>query len=252
MIEPSEAGVDLRVAEIDRPAGALRSRRGHEHEGFGRSNRLPLLAQHSQLGVDRHGRLVAGREGLAPLLKARDALVQLPCLAGDFRRGLGARLGPGGRSERPAENREDREHRKDREQEQGDRRDEAGALAVNVAAGELAGAPGEQGQGAPDLAFEMEHAVKQIVEEGAERTVDVALLPAPMAIRSGKLGAAIQAVPTLVVRRLSRLRLDRAGDDSAGNRLADPFDARDHAPPFSSSSWRKRGPASRYRANACP
>ena len=44
----------------------------------------------------------------------------------------------------------------------------------DVAAGQLAGPPGEQRQGPPELAVEMEHAVDEIVPEGGERAVDMA------------------------------------------------------------------------------
>ena len=49
---------------------------------------------------------------------------------------------------------------------------------VDVAAGQLARPPREHRQRAPDLAFEMEHAVREVVEEGAERPVDVGMLAA--------------------------------------------------------------------------
>jgi hypothetical protein len=91
-----------------------------------------------------------------------------------------------------------REHQEDGEQEQRDRRDEAGALAVDVAAGELARAPGQHRQGAPDLAFEVEHAVQQVVPEGAERAVDMALLPAGVAIVADQRRAAIEAARSVV------------------------------------------------------
>ena len=70
------------------------------------------------------------------------------------------------------------EHEEHREQEQCDRRDEVGALPVNVTTGERARLPREQRQRAPDLAFEVKHAMGKIVEEGAERSVHMRVLTA--------------------------------------------------------------------------
>lgn len=77
----------------------------------------------------------------------------------------------------------DGEHQENGEQKQRDRRDEVRALAVDVAARQLARPPREQRQGAPDLSLEVQHTVQQIVKEAFERAVDVGLLPALVAIR---------------------------------------------------------------------
>ena len=88
--------------------------------------------------------------------------------------------------ERSADRREDGEHQEHREQEQRHRRDEAGALAGDVAPGQLAGPQGEQWQGPPQFAVEMEDAVGEIVPEGGQGAVDMALLPASMAMGAGQ------------------------------------------------------------------
>ena len=127
--------------------------------------------------------------------------------------------------ERPADRAEHAEHQEDREQEERQRRDEPGTLAVDVAAGEQARPPGEQRQGAPDLALEMEDAVQQIVPEGVNRAVDVRRLPAFVAIRPGQRGAAIEAIAAALVPRLAGRRLDGAGDHAARDRFSNAFDA---------------------------
>ena len=84
--------------------------------------------------------------------------------------------------------------RNTREQEQAIGETKRRALAVDVAPRQLARLPRQQRQGAPDLAFEMKHPVKEVVEEGRERAVNVGVLAALLAVRAGKLGAAVEAV----------------------------------------------------------
>jgi hypothetical protein len=135
------------------------------------------------------------------------------------------------RAERPADEREDREHHEHGEQEDRHRRHELRPFAGDIAPGQLAGPPGEQRQGAPDLAFEMEHAVGEIVPEGGERAMDMAGLAALRAIGAGERRAAIQAgAAAVAVARLARLRLHRPGDEPAADHLADAFDAAHRLP----------------------
>ena len=54
--------------------------------------------------------------------------------------------------------------------------------------------------------------MREVVPEGAERTVDMRLLSAFVAIGAGKRRAAIQAISGFVPMRLARFGLDRAGD----------------------------------------
>ena len=145
---------------------------------------------------------------------------------------LGRRLLGLSEVHRPADQREDGEHQEGREQEQGDRRDEARPLTVNVAAGQLARAPGEHRQRPPDLAFEMEHAVGEVVPECPERPVDVRALSAAMAIFAGQRAAAVEA--GLFVRMtvaFARARLERTADDRAGSDIPDCVQIRHRPPP---------------------
>ena len=126
--------------------------------------------------------------------------------------------------ERHAVDREHREHQEDREQEHRHRRDELGALAMDVAAGQLAGPPGEQRQGPPELAVEMEDAVDEIVGDRADAAADPRLLAALMAIGPVERGAAIEAGSGRLAGMLAGLRLDGARDHPARDRFADAFD----------------------------
>ena len=69
------------------------------------------------------------------------------------------------------------------------------ARAVEPAAGEgtAARTPQQHRQRAPDLAFEVQHAVQQVMEERAERLVLVPALTAAVAVRADQRRAAIQA-----------------------------------------------------------
>jgi calcineurin-like phosphoesterase family protein len=78
-------------------------------------------------------------------------------------------------------------------------------LAMDVTAGELAGAEGEQWQGVPDLAFKVEHAVGDVVHQRAGGAVDVTCLAAFVAIGTAPNGAAVRA-------RLVHGTADRSGE----------------------------------------
>src|SRR3546814_7199339 len=62
-----------------------------------------------------------------------------------------------------------REHHEDEEQKQRQRRHETRALARDVAPRQRAGPEQQHRQRAPDLAFEMEHAMREIVQKRRER-----------------------------------------------------------------------------------
>src|SRR5207248_3179978 len=104
------------------------------------------------------------------------------------------------------------------EQEQGDRRNKAGALAVDVAPRQFARLPRQQRDSAEDLAFEVKDAVREIVEESGKHAVDVRMLPAFMTVGTAQWRAAIEAdgLGRMSVGRLARVWLDRAADHSAG------------------------------------
>jgi hypothetical protein len=119
----------------------------------------------------------------------------------------------------------DREHQEDGEQEKCDRRDEPRPLAFDVAAGQLPRLPDEQRKRVPDLAFEMEDAVGEVMEEGGQRAVDMRPLAAVKAILAGELGPAIEAIPFMrMTVGLPRARLDGAADHAARDRVANCFE----------------------------
>ena len=93
------------------------------------------------------------------------------------------------------------------------RRDELGPLAVDVAAGQLARPPGEQRQGPPELAVEMEDAVDEVVADGA-RACDGHAPSGRIAGNKGRSSSAPQLRQALPPGspRLAGLRLDRARD----------------------------------------
>jgi nicotinate-nucleotide adenylyltransferase len=66
--------------------------------------------------------------------------------------------------------------------------------------------------------------VQQVVPESAEGAVDVPDLPALVAMRPDQLGTAVEALALAIRRRLTRLRLDRARHEAAGDHSADAFD----------------------------
>jgi hypothetical protein len=143
--------------------------------------------------------------------------------------GLGPlRFDRGAAAERPADRREHREHQEHREQEQRHRRDEAGALAGDVAPGQLARPPRQQRQSPPQLAVEMEDAVGKVVPESGEAAVDMPGLAALVAMRPDQRGPAIEAGGALAMPLPGR-RLDRARGQPARHRFADAFETpRDH------------------------
>ena len=116
------------------------------------------------------------------------------------------------------------EHRKSqehREQEQRDRRNVTRAAAVDVLAGQLARPPGEERQAPPELAFEMEYAVEQVVEEGAKRAVDVRRLAASVAMAADQLRSAIEASALMrMPSALARSGLDRDGGKHCRRQIA--------------------------------
>jgi HAMP domain-containing protein len=132
------------------------------------------------------------------------------------------------------------EHQEHREQEQRHRADEAGALAGDVAAGQLARLPRQQRQRAPDLAVEVEDAMSKVVEERVHRAVDVRCLAARVAVRADQRGAAVEAGALVRlsacpgyragVRRLARCGFDGAREHAAFDDAADCFDPTRHAP----------------------
>ena len=135
-------------------------------------------------------------------------------------------------ADRPhANHRDHRIGQEDREQKQRERRDEARALAMDIAARQVAGAPGEQRQRVPDLALEMKDRVDQIVPDRAKAAMDIATLAAMVAVRSDQAGAAIQAASRIMAGRAAPMaRFDRARRQPRGHCRPDPFDIPAHAP----------------------
>ena len=115
----------------------------------------------------------------------------------------------------PADPTDRREQQEDGEQEQRERRDEARPFAHDVAAGKRSRVQDQQGQRTPHLALEMEHAVRDLVPDRADRPVDLAGLAARMAIGARQPRAAIEAeaaamaVPRLARRGFEHVRTDR-------------------------------------------
>ena len=125
----------------------------------------------------------------------------------------------------PVDRGEQQEHR---EQEQRHRRHEFGALAVDVAAGEVPGMQREHRQRLPDPALEMEHAVRDVVAECCDIAVDVPALSAILAEAAAAHRAAIEAGAAGAVVRVVRRGaaaaaqpIDRAREDAAGQDVAD-------------------------------
>src|SRR5690606_3805278 len=104
-------------------------------------------------------------------------------------------------------------------------------FAFDIAPGQLAGPERQERQRVPDLALEMQRAVQQVVEESAERAVDVRLLPAGVAVRADQLGAAVEAgrLVGVPLPRRAVSRLDRAADQRAFRHAADRFGNVAHA-----------------------
>src|SRR5262245_39253209 len=88
------------------------------------------------------------------------------------------------------------------------------------------------GDGAPDLAFEMEHAMQDVVTEGNEAAMNVCRLAARRTVRTGQRGAAVAAIAVccIALPALARRRaFDRVRDDAAGNDIARCFAFDTHA-----------------------
>ena len=128
-----------------------------------------------------------------------------------------------------ADHRQHRIGQEDREQEQRERRDEARALAVDIAARQVARPPGEQRQRIPQLALEMKDGVDEVVPDRAEAAVDVGLLPATVAMRPDERRAAIEAARAFVTAACAAVpRLDRAARQPRRHRRPDAFDIPAH------------------------
>ncbi|GAC1569114.1 MAG: hypothetical protein NVS3B27_12930 [Novosphingobium sp.] len=102
-------------------------------------------------------------------------------------------------------------HQEHAKQEQRDRRDVAGAAAIGIFARQPAGMERQHRYGAPDLAFEMEHPVRQVVKERADGAVDMRRLAAGMAMAAHQRGTAVEAGRRMRAARL----LPRDGFDGA-------------------------------------
>ena len=113
-----------------------------------------------------------------------------------------------------------------------DRRDEARALSLDIAPGQIAGPPGEQRQVRQDLAFEVEHAGHEIVEECAERPVDMGMLPAAWQYGPTQRRAAVEAIALVRCGRrgFARRRFDRTAEHAAGHRVGYCFEFAHYAP----------------------
>src|SRR5690606_7989137 len=87
----------------------------------------------------------------------------------------------------------------------------------------------QQRQRVPDLAFEVQRSVHQVMQERADRAVDMRLLPARMAMRTDQPGPAVEARPLLRVAiartgTLAGRRLHRTRDQPALRQFADRLD----------------------------
>src|SRR3546814_14140356 len=83
-----------------------------------------------------------------------------------------------------------------------------------------AGPEQQHRQRAPDLAFEMEHAMRAIVQTRRERAVDMPRLPAFVAEITDQRGAALEAqAPMTATPRTARARLPGATPPRAGGEI---------------------------------
>src|SRR3546814_14185097 len=91
---------------------------------------------------------------------------------------------------------------------------------MDIAARQVARPPCQQRQRVPDLAFEMEDRVDEVVPDRAEAAVNVGALAAIMAMRAGEAGAAVEAARRRVAVRLAATmaRLDRTRREARGDR----------------------------------
>src|SRR3546814_10713864 len=99
---------------------------------------------------------------------------------------------------------------------------------MDIAARQVARPPCQQRQRVPDLAFEMEDRVDEVVPDRAEAAVNVGALAAIMAMRAGEAGAAVEAARRRVAVRLAATmaRLDRTRREARGHRAADTLEDR--------------------------
>jgi hypothetical protein len=97
---------------------------------------------------------------------------RLPPIAGGPQGTISGFLEKAARSER-----ERRKHQKHREQVQSHRRGELDTLAVDVAAGQAARVQHQLGQREPDLAFQMQESVQQVVGQREEAAMQVNPVP---------------------------------------------------------------------------
>src|SRR3546814_12490132 len=90
---------------------------------------------------------------------------------------------------------------------------------MDIAARQVARPPCKQRQRVPDLAFEMEDRVDEVVPDRAEAAVNVGALAAIMAMRVGEAGAAVEAARRPVAVRLAApmARLDSSEESRVGN-----------------------------------
>ena len=95
-----------------------------------------------------------------------------------------------------------REHQKDGEQKQAHRANEGCAFAFYVATGKLAGLQRQLRQGLPGFAFEVQGAMQKIMQEGAQRPVQMRFLAAGVAIVARQRCSAIEACPFVEVASL--------------------------------------------------
>ncbi len=219
-----QAGIGVRLGDAmvkQWPAGLL-----HVGEGkivrvaSGRAacarQRADAAAQDECLRIEIGGRLTRAHRDRAVPLDAGElatGLVQPACEFGAVaRRGGGDLLGY-----LATDHTDRREHQEDGKQEQRERRDEPRALAIDVAPGERAGMQDEQRQRAPDLALEMEHAMRNLMPDRAERPVDMRGLTTGMAVRADQRGAAIETERARCMRpadcgRFARTWFERASD----------------------------------------
>src|SRR3546814_20553384 len=106
---------------------------------------------------------------------------------------------------------------------------------MDIAARQVARPPCQQRQRVPDLAFEMEDRVDEVVPDRAEAAVNVGALAAIMAMRAGEAGSAVEAARRRVAVRLAATmaRPDRPRPEAPGQTGRAP--RRDKVCPFCDS-----------------
>jgi len=107
----------------------------------------------------------------------------------------------------------------------------ADASAVDVLAGQLARPQHQHRQGAPELAFEVEQAGEEVLEERPHRPVDMRLLAARRAIRPGQRRSTVEAAFLVGMPvGFPGLRFHRPRQQTAGHRVAECFDSTHQRP----------------------